>query len=312
MLTDTDKKKRQGRITGSTIGVLVGLHKYKTIIDVWRAIVEGLDDVDPLSSDILRGKHLETPIIEWYCERSGETIRPVETRVHPQYSFLAATADGELLRGDDPVMVVEVKAPRFPWDWGEPDTDQIPDYHVPQQVLEMACYDLPATKTLALLNGDVAEYNIQRDLELEQHLIGVAEDFWRSYILTRRPPPPDATKAYGKYLESRYPGSNKEILEADTEQEDLLRLYFEAEHRVEQAEEKKQGLRNLICDAIGGAHGIAGECGKVSWSPVEGRTTVDWKAVAKEAGVSDDLIARHTKQGNGYRRFFPKKAKGTP
>ena len=320
-LSPKDLELRKGRITGTTLGQIVGMSKYGGPIDAYRYIVDGVSNVDPECEDIKRGYFLEPSLRAWGRNKTGLDIVSavnrdgVSTRIHRVHNFLAVTPDSYVL--DDTGRYVEaneIKAPRYGGEWGEDGSDQIPDHHVPQVALQMAVTNLPSVLVFALVYMELRVYRIMRDMELEEALIGAAEKFYRNHIEPKVPPPPDDSKSYGDYLYSRYPLSSQRVLTANTHQEDLLRLYFDARAKSDRAKKTEQAMRNLLQKEIKDNKGLKGECGSATWSTVKGKRAVDYKTIAEELlplhlPARNDIIEANTRIGNPHRSFRPKPAK---
>lgn len=305
MLSDADKQIRHRRITGTRIGAIVGLSKYKTPIDVWRELVEDYtEDLDD-SEDIQRGRHLEPALLSWYEAKTGAQCHPSVAVVHPDDNRFAATPDGRAKLPDGREVNLEVKAPRRGDDWGDSGTDDIPACHVCQVALEMACTGLTLTHMPALVWGELRVYEIYRDLELEKVLLWKAAEFWNKYVATGVPPPPDGTKAYSDYLVQRFGDPSQEIKTADSD----LNLdadaqeYFEIKSQLAKLETRQTEIKNRLCVQIGSAKGLKGDGWKALWYKCRARTRTDWEAYARSLGGTDDGVADHITRGEDYRQF---------
>jgi len=59
------------------------------------------------------------------------------------------------------------------------------------------------------------------------------------------------------------------------------------------ATEKKEAAGNVLCNAIAKNTGIRGEGWTAAWDMSKG--SVDWSALAKDLGISDEVIAKYRK-----------------
>jgi len=97
MLTEAQRKLRDGKLTGSRVGVLMTGDKAK-IIQLWRelcgdptAIEESLDDIWAVQL----GSCTESLNLDWYTKIKGKpVIRRGEVVIHPDYPWASATLDG--------------------------------------------------------------------------------------------------------------------------------------------------------------------------------------------------------------------------
>jgi predicted phage-related endonuclease len=310
MLTEHDKVVRRGRITGTRIGAIVGVHKYLTPIDVYSQLVDGVDLDEPEEGpDILRGRFLESGVIDWYAHKRNVVISKAASCVHSKHKIFAATADA--MAGDDRMpfafeRIVEAKAPRYADDWGDDGTDQIPDYHVPQVALETACYDFEQADVVALIFGDIRVYQIDRDRELEAALIDAGLKFWRDHVEKRVPPPIDASQSYDSYLKKRFPAHGLTMIEGNRQAEEWAIILRDARRLKDKAKQQEQEARNNLEAIIGDNEGVFGDSWKITWKNVKGRRDTDWQAYARALGATDEGAKKYLRQGDGYRRFLPR------
>ena len=75
------------------------------------------------------GKRMEPAIRQWYSDTTGRDVRlPDKILYHPRHPFMLASLDGFT----DDGRVVEIKTARSGRGWGEPETNQVPDYYALQ------------------------------------------------------------------------------------------------------------------------------------------------------------------------------------
>ena len=130
--TDEWQAARIGRITGSRVGAILGLSKYRTRDDVMREMVRQTLGAAPefIGNEATRyGEAHEADAINAYEQRFGALVMPSPLVVHPRYEWLGASPDG--LVGDDGM--VECKCP-FRAKYTEPSAE-----YVAQMQLQMAC-----------------------------------------------------------------------------------------------------------------------------------------------------------------------------
>ena len=101
---------------------------------------------------------------------------------------------------------------------------------------------------------------------------------------------PEARKA----LTALFPRPTSEaILEASSEIEAAAVAYVEQRDLAKIASDKKESAGNVLCNAIGRHTGIRGDGWKATWDMSKGN--VDWTALAKAEGISDETIAKYRK-----------------
>src|SRR5690606_3922820 len=146
-----------------------------------------------------------------------------------------------------------------------------------------------------LLGGqEFRTYTVQWDAELAQLLIRKGRAFWFDHVLAAVPPPKGSAHAIAEMLRHRHPANTQPMRSATAEEMDLLRRLAAARAKAKAANEEKELLEAMVKQAIGDAEGISASFGRVTWRKNKDSRKVDWEAVARELGASDDLIKKHT------------------
>lgn len=308
-----DHEIRRGGISGSEIAAVVGIDRNKSPIDVYVSKVEGRHESEE-NSNILRGKHLGPALVDWYSEKTGKTVTNCgsheKTLVSVRYPLVRATPDGLIHsagRMSTVTDVLEVKSPSHHCAqyWGEPGTDQIPEYYIPQGIWEMESAGVQRAQFAALINDDLAIYQLDFDDELFHVLHDEASRFWHDHVLRKIPPPPDGSTSHDEYLKKRFPINKGFIAKADENVASLMQEYKLAEERADAAEIERKKLKQAIESAIGDFDGFEADgIGKITWRTCKGRETVDWKGLSESLGASEEQIKSFTKRGDSYRRFL--------
>jgi putative phage-type endonuclease len=131
-------EKRKGRVTGSNVGAILGLNKYKTADDVLREMVRawhGAEREFEGNQATEWGTFNEDGAIAEYQMETGNKVEECGFFVHPEHEWLGASPDG-LIGADG---TVEIKCP-----YGKRDSadfkplDDQPHYAAQVQI-EMAC-----------------------------------------------------------------------------------------------------------------------------------------------------------------------------
>jgi hypothetical protein len=129
-------------------------------------------------------------------------------------------------------------------------------------------------------------------------------------VQSKEPPPVVGTDAFNDFLGRAHPMHRREVWrEADDVDIGNARALKEAEVELEKWERQKKTAKAMLCSKITDAEGIVGPFGKIAWRGVQGRESLDKDALIEDlrAHLSvefvDQLVAKHTKRGNGYRRF---------
>jgi hypothetical protein len=100
-----------------------------------------------------------------------------------------------------------------------------------------------------------------------------------------------------------------EIIDATPDVEQWAAELAAVRESLKTGETRKEALETLIKNQIQDADGIKGAFGKATWKQQKGRTSTDWKAIAEEVGIEEEVIGKHTRAGSPFRvfRFSPAK-----
>ncbi|MCE5309658.1 MAG: YqaJ viral recombinase family protein [Acidobacteriales bacterium] len=301
-----DRQIRAKGLGGSDIAAIVGLSPYKTPWDVFAEKTGLLDQVVEETNERLKwGKLLEQAIAAGYSERTGREIEWLDrTFQHPDRPWQVGTPDFECRREDEP----GGDAKNVAWDqahlWGEEGTDQVPQHYMIQGHWYMSLKGRRQWDFCPLFGGnDLRIYPVLYDADIEAALLEAGEKFWRDHILANVPPEIGASDTAGRYLKQRFPKNSGNLRIANAEEVALLASYRLARESFDTAKEIKDGLENRIKQAIGDDDGLTGAFGKFSWKKTKDGKETDWIAVAKEAGATAEMIAKHTAPKPGFRRI---------
>lgn len=261
------------KIGSGTIGAICGLSRFKTPMDVWNELM-GLSP--PSSSEQIDiGNALELPIAQLAAKRAGlGQFSKAATHFHKSEAFARATPDFFLPEKSDALL--ETKSvglspgPSGPLDDWRKDHDLVvPEYVQTQVQWQLEVVDGPSDAYVgALLAGrEIFVARIVRDRDLGADLLDIARAWREKHILTGSPPgDADGSEGYSRYLAGRFPKSSGEWLVATPDDERMLEWYRRCQAARAQAETQEALAKQKLQERIGGALGILGACGKVSWA----------------------------------------------
>jgi putative phage-type endonuclease len=301
MLTPEQHELRKSGIGGSEIGILAGLSRWGSPIDIYERKL-GLRQEEP-SFHLERGNYLEPALIRWWEARTGKKTSSPGTVRHPTLARILATPDAAIINADlVPVGVLEIKSPgpRTWSEWGEPGTDSIPPAYLCQATWEMACLGVQSADVAALIDGDLKIYPVAYDADFFGELAEIAHKFWRDCIEKRTPPEPDGSESYAESLVRRFPSVGRDALIATPDLEATAVAYREARERFEAAEKEAERLKQELQARMGDAGKLVGSFGSISWSDTKGRESLDAKALK---AAHPDIAAKFVKQGASFRTF---------
>lgn len=297
-------EQRRSGLGGSDAAAVLGLSPWRSPVSVYLEKL-GLSEPRPENLPMRAGKRLEPFILDEYLRETGGRA-DLNTRLyrHPEAPEILGTPDA--LREDEP-LGVELKwvSERGAAAWGEPGTDEVPDYYHVQCDVYMAITGLPAWDLAVILGGrELRIYRLNRDRALEAELISRLRAFWRDHVLAQVPPAVDGSADARQWIESRFPRQKRALRPASRAEELLVSELAAIRSRRAALEEEEERLRNLLTASIGESEGIEGPFGRVTWKSGKDLVRTDWRSVVNDLNPPADLVARHTSVVPAPRRFL--------
>jgi putative phage-type endonuclease len=200
-------QRRMG-ITATDAAAISGLHPYRAPIDVF---LDKTGRAAPFAGNTRTkwGDLLEPVVRDDYAERHGVRVEVPGTLTHSEVPWAMATPDGVcyLPRQARPRNGLEIKTHSFRVadQYGDPGTDEVPTHELVQCVWSMFVTGLDSWDLVAFIDGQPAEYRIERDDELIGLLRTDAERFLVDHVNKDVPPDPDGSSSYNRYLSTAYP-----------------------------------------------------------------------------------------------------------
>ena len=231
-LSQAQLAQRREGASASDIAPIVGLDPYRTPVDVW---LDKTGRSAPFVGNLRTkwGNTLEGPIRDDYAERRGLRVEVPGTLDHPMVKWAKATPDGicYVMGNSVPVRGLEIKTHSFRaahW-YGEPGTDQVPPHELIQCMWNMFVTGLEVWDLVAFIDGQPADYIIRRDDDLISMLAERVERFLVDNVKADKPPEPDGSESYDRYLSTRFShhGDREKFVNIDTRPEvmqDVQRL----------------------------------------------------------------------------------------
>ena len=251
-----------GTVGSSEAAAVLGLSDWMSPHQVWARLV-GLTGSTPDNPTLRTGRIVEPMMIEWYAKEAGRIIHrgpayEEEPWIDLENPWRHARPDGYTPEG----LLVEVKKVRNWDDWGPDGTDQVPMNYLIQCLWQASVAgDLYQTIVLIafnVMNDEIRIYHIPRAPDVEAALLQRIGDWYKAYVLTGTPPPPDGSDGCATILNVRFPRADKVWLEP-TEDDIILHKQLKLVRQTrKQAEEAELSLTNTFKERIGSASGIRG------------------------------------------------------
>ena len=208
-------------------------------------------------------------------------------------------------KGQPVTEILEVKtADKFAArDWGEQDTDQVPEAYAIQCHHEMMCRGpLIVRCYLAVLIGGnrFRSYVIDRDDETAGYILSIE----RRFLANARAgiaPEMDGSEAATAYLRGLSPHDNGERWDLPEPIEEIATAYLSAREQELSVWKQKDTLANRLREAMG-SHALAtGKQVKVSFKNNKDTDWVDWRGIVLSSPIPEEVIARWTSTKVGAR-----------
>lgn len=210
-ITEQQRQERKNYIGGSDMSIILGLSSYKTAYELYlekKGLIESKQEETQFQ---YWGNRLESILRDEFSRRNAVIVEePTETYVHPLYSFLRGNLDGL------------IPEKNYPWDgkssnqfmskeWGETGSDKIPLSYLIQIAHYCSVMNADLGYLSVLIGGnDYREFTYRRDLELEEHIIEAAYNFWNSVERGVPPTPINIEDLKLKYPYAE-PGKSKRV-----------------------------------------------------------------------------------------------------
>ncbi|HEX5244370.1 MAG TPA: YqaJ viral recombinase family protein [Tepidisphaeraceae bacterium] len=191
MITAKQRQLRSQGIGSSDAPAILGMDPFRNAFAVW-ADKTGRDPGFDGNEATRRGNHLEAGVLNWAQEQlGGITLKRNVFIKHPDRPLLVNL---DACFGDAPEgFIVEAKTTNDPDEWGDEDTDEVPERVLVQthHAMLVSGYRrayvpvlLPAFKRL-----EFRMYRIERNDDLAQAIGDRCEEFWNEHIIADVAPP---------------------------------------------------------------------------------------------------------------------------
>lgn len=249
-LTAEQHLARRSSIGSSDAAAAIGMNPYFTAIELWQE-KRGLVPPFEGNESTKWGQLLEPAVRQEYAEKTGRVVRlPPDTITHHELEFVTCHPDGIT----DDGRLYEGKCARYPDNWGEHGSDEIPEHYLIQVQHGMMVTGLPVCDVAVLIGGaDFRIYEVRADKGLQKSILDAELDFWE-HVQKGTPPALD----YGApgaiaVLKKLYPGTNGKSVKAN-EACVLARTRFEQNKAAEKtAKEAADTAKAQLLDFMGDA-----------------------------------------------------------
>ena len=297
---------RKGGIGSSDAAAAVGLHPYKSQLQLWMEktgrdgnlpVVNPNDDTSPM----YWGTLLEPIVAAHYTRRTGHRVRRINAVLqHPEYPWMLANIDREVTGAAD-VQILECKTAGIHGSrlW----RDGVPEYVQLQVMHQLAVTGKQAADVAVLLGGqELQVFRIERDEEMIAQLISLERQFW-DYVERGEEPLADGSESADLALRALYPRDSGATLDWSQDLEmsaafsDLVAI---RQTLATQAAIESQ-IKQRIQQRLGDASHARFESGEVSYRRSKDSTALDTALLLKD---QPHLLEQYSLTKPGARRFL--------
>ncbi|WP_394260821.1 YqaJ viral recombinase family protein [Moraxella boevrei] len=312
---------RQTGIGGSDISAIMGENPHKTAYDVYQEKINPANE--EMSEYAYWGITLEDTIAKEYAKRNNTKVQRVNYMLrHSEHEFAIANIDRAIVNPEvagrvsikkgtlttDKILEIKTASEYIKNNWGEENTDHIPDHYNLQCQWYMGITGIQECDLALLIGGNkFRQYTIKFDPELFDMMIEVAKDFWENNVLAGvEPTPTTLANAKHKYAKS-LPDSTLELSENDDENIAIIDRYIGLKDQAKQLDSQIEQVQVELINLIGENENLAID-GEIIFTYKMGkpRETFDKKACLKSYPELASKFSEFTKIGNPIRTLHLK------
>lgn len=297
---------RKGGIGSSDAAAAVGLHPYKSQLQLWMEKT-GQDGALPVpdpnddTSPMYWGTVLEPIVATHYARRTGNRVRRINAVLqHPEHAWMLANVDREVT-GSAEVQILECKTAGIHgarlW------RDGVPEYVQLQVMHQLAVTGKQAADVAVLIGGqDLQVFRLERDEEMIAQLISLERQFW-GYVERGEAPPADGSESANLALRALYPADSGNTLDLSQDMDmsaafsDLLSL----RESLATYTAMETQIKHRIQQRMGDASRARFETGEVSWKRSKDGVSLDTAQLQKD---QPELLKAYAVVRPGSRRFL--------
>lgn len=288
---------RRCGVCGSDAPVILGLSKYRSILQLWKDKTGQISIEETESEYTYWGHVMEATIRKEFMKRTGLKVR-IRNQIlqSEEYPFMLADVDGVVKEMDGSDALFEAKTAseykRKIWEEG------VPEEYIAQVQHYLCVTGYHKAYVCAVVGGNTFFCHVvYRDEAYIKNLVKKEWMFWNC-VADCVPPVLDGSQATTDYLNETYPSSNKLEMELPPVAEALVASFISIEEKMKALTEEKNMVTNQLKGMMQDSEkGYVGSH-VVSWSTVQ-RRSLDSKKVKEMLGnrYEDYLVT------SSYRKF---------
>lgn len=290
------KYRTQG-IGGSDVGAIIGINKWKSVLDVYLEKIGEAPREDITSEAAYWGNTLEEVVAREFSARTGKKVRRRNAMLqHPEHPFMLANVDREIV-GENAILECKTTSEYNKELWSG---EQVPDSYMLQVQHYLAVGGYERGYIACLIGGNkFVWYEINRDEELINYIMEIETDFWNK-VENRTPPEIDGSEAAEKLVKKMFPSAEDKEITLDNETEILAIERQQLKEQIKELETQLAEKENKIKMYLKEAEKAEGLDYIITWKNTKGRETFDSKQFKKDF---PQLYNNYIHIGEGTRKF---------
>jgi putative phage-type endonuclease len=297
---------RKRGIGSSDAGAAVGLHPYKSPLELWLEKTgrdEALPKIDPNdeTSPMYWGTLLEPIVAAHYTKRTGHKVRRINAVLqHPREQWMLANVDREVVGAPD-VQILECKTAGMNgarlW------KDGVPEYVQLQVMHQLAVTGKQAADVAVLICGqELQVHRIDRDEGMIAQLVELERQFWRHVELDQAPPA-DGSDSADTALRCLYPRDTGQTvdLSGDLKMSAVFSDLLAVRQVLATNVDLEAQLKQRIQQRMGETSRAIFETGEVTWKRSKDGVALDTARLLK---AQPGLLQTYAVAKPGSRRFL--------
>lgn len=299
---------RKGGIGSSDAAAAVGLHPYKSPLQLWMEktgrehLLPQVDPDDP-ASPMYWGTLLEPIVAAHYTRRTGLRVRRINAVLqHARHPWMLANIDREVIGASD-VQILECKTAGYHgarlWE------DGVPEYVQLQVLHQLAVTGKQAADVAVLICGqELRIHRIERDDTMIAQLIALERRFWH-FVETDTAPPADGSDSADLALRTLWPRDNGKTADftGDMEMSSAFSDLLALRQVLVDAIARKAQVKQRIQQRMGEATTARFDAGEVRWKRSKDSAAVDVDRLLVD---QPELASTYSVPRPGSRRFTVK------
>jgi len=287
---------REKRIGGSDIGAILGVNKYKSIIDVYIDKTEGSNFEG--NEATFWGHMHESTIMKVFAQKHKEFI-VYQAPYSVVDNFLIANLDAVLKdknTGEHGVLEIKTTNAFNYKDW---EGDVIPQYYYAQVQHYLMLTGYKFAYIAVLIGGNkYKDFKIERSEEDIALIRKKCTEFYTENLLKQIPPIPDGSDAYMDYLKKKAMDIENDTVVEFVDLEEKAQKVKELGKEINSLKKEQDLLKEQIMLELINNGTQKGVAGKIKFN-IQTRKTADLEAMIK---ANAELVAQYKELENKYQK----------